>query len=209
MTDTDLSRSTEAECTDWHDHAACCGLDADLLFPVSTSGASLTDNDLPRPVRLRRVADRISRRALATLTPAKVRAELEHHPVAMPGGLLAAFTLPAAPESASAARGRVRAALLNSGLRELADDAEAIVSEFVANAVRHARGPVDVALITAGGALMIVTADSSPEPPAMATAQDGAVSGRGLVIVDAITGGQWGWSMSSAGKSVWASLRLV
>jgi hypothetical protein len=209
MTDTDLSRSTGAKCTDWRDHAACCGLVADLLFPVSTSGASLTDNDLPRPVRLRRVADRISGRGLATLTLAEVRAELEHRPVAMPGGLLAAFTVPAAPESASAARGRVRAALLNSGLRELADDAEAIVSEFVANAVRHARSPVGVALITAGGALMIITADSSREPPAMSTDQDDAESGRGLMIVDAITGGQWGWSTSSAGKSVWAILALV
>jgi hypothetical protein len=56
---------------------------------------------------------------------------------------------------------------------------------------------------------MIITADSSQEPPAMSTDQDDAESGRGLVIVDAITGGQWGWSTSSAGKSVWASLMLV
>lgn len=143
------------------------------------------------------------------VTPAEVRAELEHRPATMRSGLLASFTLPAAPESAGAARGRVRAALLASGLRDLADDAELIVSEFVTNAVLHARSPARVTLITAGGALMIITADSSQEPPAMSTAQKGAESGRGLVIVDAITGGQWGWSMSSAGKSVWASLRLV
>jgi serine/threonine-protein kinase RsbW len=95
------------------------------------------------------------------------------------------------------------------GIVGVPDDAEAIVSEFVANAVRHARSPAGVALIMAGGALIIITADSSREPPAMSTDQDGAESGRGLVIVDAITGGQWGWSTSSAGKSVWASLRLV
>ena len=143
------------------------------------------------------------------MTPAEARAELEHGPAAMPGGLLAAFTLPAAPESASAARGRARAALMTSGLRELADDADAIVSELVANAVRHARSPADIALITAGGALMIITADALREPPAMSADQDGAESGRGLVIVDAITGGQWGWSTSSAGKTVSAILRLV
>jgi hypothetical protein len=209
MTDTDVCRSAGAECADRRDHAACCGPDAGLLFPVSASGASLTDDDLPCPVRLRRVADRISGRGLAALTLAEVRAELGRRPAAMPGGLLAAFTLPAAPESASAARGRVRAALLNSGLRELADDAEAIVSEFVANAVRHARSPVGVALITAGGALIIITADASPEPPAMSADQDDAESGRGLMMVDAITGGQWGWSTSTAGKSVWAILALV
>ena len=167
------------------------------------------DHPAPRPARLRPVADRASGRGLAAMTPAEARAELEHRPAAMPGGLLAAFTLPAAPESAGAARRRVRAALSHTGLRELAGDAEAIVSEFVANAVRHARSPAAVALITAGGALMIITADSSPEPPAISTAQDGAESGRGLLIVDAITGGQWGWSTSSTGKWVWASLRLV
>ena len=75
---------------------------------------------------------------------------LEHRPATMPGGLLAAFTLPAAPASARAARGRVRAFLMTSGIGKLADDAEVIVSELVANAVRHAASPADVVLITAG-----------------------------------------------------------
>ncbi len=140
------------------------------------------------------------------MTAAEGRAELEHRPAAVPGGPLAAFTLPAVPESACAARGHVRAALMTSGLRVLADDAETIVSELVANAVRHAASPADVALIVAGGALMIITGDSSPVPPAMSTAEDDAESGRGLAIVDAVTGGRWGWWKTSTGKVVWTSL---
>jgi WhiB family transcriptional regulator, redox-sensing transcriptional regulator len=43
MTDTNPWRSAGAGRTDWRDHAACSGLDPDLFFPVSASGASLTD----------------------------------------------------------------------------------------------------------------------------------------------------------------------
>ena len=121
-------------------------------------------------------------------------------------GLLAAFTLPAVLESASAARKRARAALGAPGLRELAGDAEVIASELAANAVRHARSPVSLQLIMAHGALIIIAGDSSPVPPVMSTPEVDAESGRGLVIVDAITGGQWGWQKVGAGKLVWAGL---
>ncbi len=50
MTDTNPWRSTGAERTDWRDHAACSGLDPDLFFPVSTSGASLTEIEAARRV---------------------------------------------------------------------------------------------------------------------------------------------------------------
>jgi WhiB family transcriptional regulator, redox-sensing transcriptional regulator len=50
MTDTNQWRSTGAGRTDWRDHAACLRLDPDLFFPVSTSGASLTDIEAARRV---------------------------------------------------------------------------------------------------------------------------------------------------------------
>ncbi len=50
MTDTNPWRSPGAERTDWRDHAACSGLDPDLFFPVSTSGASLTEIEAARRV---------------------------------------------------------------------------------------------------------------------------------------------------------------
>ena len=43
MADTNPWCSTGAERTNWRDHAACSNLDPDLFFPVSTSGASLTE----------------------------------------------------------------------------------------------------------------------------------------------------------------------
>jgi WhiB family transcriptional regulator, redox-sensing transcriptional regulator len=50
MTDSNRWRSTGAERTDWRDHAACSGLDPDPFFPVSTSGASLTEIEAARRV---------------------------------------------------------------------------------------------------------------------------------------------------------------
>jgi Transcription factor WhiB len=49
MTDTNPWRPAGAERTDWRDHAACSGLDPDLFFPVSASGASRTDIEAARP----------------------------------------------------------------------------------------------------------------------------------------------------------------
>ena len=48
MTDSNRWRSTGAERTDWRDHAACSSLDPDLFFPVSNSGASLTEIEAAR-----------------------------------------------------------------------------------------------------------------------------------------------------------------
>ena len=50
MADTNPSRSTGAERTNWRDHAACSHVDPDLFFPVSTSGASLTDMEAAKRV---------------------------------------------------------------------------------------------------------------------------------------------------------------
>ena len=50
MADTSPWRSTGAERTSWRDHAACSHVDPDLFFPVSTSGASMTDIEAARRV---------------------------------------------------------------------------------------------------------------------------------------------------------------
>ena len=50
MADTNPWRSTGAERTSWRDHAACSKVDPDLFFPVTTSGASLTDIEAAKRV---------------------------------------------------------------------------------------------------------------------------------------------------------------
>jgi WhiB family redox-sensing transcriptional regulator len=50
MTGINTRRSAGAEHTDWRDHAVCSHLDPDLFFPVSTSGASLTDIEAARSI---------------------------------------------------------------------------------------------------------------------------------------------------------------
>ncbi len=143
------------------------------------------------------------------MTAAEARAALEHRPATNSGGVIAVFTLPAAPDSARTARRRVREALTAPGLRELVADTEAITSELVANAVQHAASQAHVTLVTTGSTLAILVGDSSPLPPVISRAGRDAESGRGLAIINAITGGQWGWQQSGTGKLVWASLSIV
>ena len=103
---------------------------------------------------------------------AGLSAEIEHCTAVAADSLVAAFALARSPQSAGAARGRVRAALVAASLLGLTDDATLITSELVGNAVQHAGSPVDVALITAGGVLLILVADSSRLPPVMGTTVD-------------------------------------
>jgi WhiB family transcriptional regulator, redox-sensing transcriptional regulator len=41
ITSQDLFQRRDAADTDWRHHAACCGVDPDLFFPLGTAGASL------------------------------------------------------------------------------------------------------------------------------------------------------------------------
>jgi hypothetical protein len=129
--------------------------------------------------------------------------------------------LTAEAEEARTARTFVRGVLACWGLDDLADDAELIVGELVANAVRHGlRAIPPVAVVDpAAPALMrlcllrrteevwFAVTDPSTEPPAPKTPDAVRESGRGLQIVGALSY-VWGWSpMDGAGKAVWAVLK--
>jgi hypothetical protein len=121
------------------------------------------------------------------------------------------------PQSARNARRLTRNTLRDWGLTSLAEDAETIVGEFVANAVTHAAAlePVDrkastdnlgLRLLRRSGEVMCAVLDPSDAAPVLKNPGGVEEAGRGLQMVDALSD-VWGWSpVAGRGKAVWAIL---
>ncbi|GAC1319275.1 MAG: hypothetical protein NVSMB12_18490 [Acidimicrobiales bacterium] len=119
------------------------------------------------------------------------------------------ITMPLAAngEAVRAARGTVRRLLEGWGLAGLGETAELCASELATNAVLHAQSPVLLAIALLPDAVRVEVEDAAPGPiEAGALVDDGAESGRGLAIVDALTE-SWGVEQHVAGKTVWFELR--
>jgi anti-sigma regulatory factor (Ser/Thr protein kinase) len=132
-------------------------------------------------------------------------------------------SLSPSPDAARRARSFTRQTLASWGLAELADDAQVIVSELLANAVRHtgvrhagARQPdggpgawtaaLGLWLLNHADGLMCVVTDPSDSAPTLKQPGDSSESGRGLHLVHALSD-HWGWTrLSERGKAVWAIL---
>jgi hypothetical protein len=127
----------------------------------------------------------------------------------------AACALGVSAQSSRAARRFTRSTLHEWELGSLADDAEAIVGEFVANAVSHAaRGavpgqPLGLRLLRRTGEVMCAVLDPSDNAPVLRAPERSEEAGRGLQMVDALSD-VWGWSpVTGRGKAVWAILFCV
>jgi len=124
---------------------------------------------------------------------------------------LTAFTLPGTPESVPVARCRIRAALSSHQLGEYADEAEAITSELVTNAIQHAcadgKETVGVTLVHIRNpeTVTVIVTDPSPQAPVRREPSHGSEQGRGLLIVDELSA-RWGWGLADDGKAVYAIL---
>jgi anti-sigma regulatory factor (Ser/Thr protein kinase) len=124
----------------------------------------------------------------------------------------------ALPTAAGMARGHVRAVLAGWGLSGFADAIELVASELVANAVTaSARMPATVrpllirlCLFTDGNVLTVEVWDQAPGVPVLSPPDGLAESGRGLAIIDDLTGGRWGSqpAIGQPGKCVWAGVPL-
>jgi hypothetical protein len=124
----------------------------------------------------------------------------------------------ALPTAPGLARGYTRATLTGWGIGELADAAELIASEMTSNAVNasapvQASGPVLVirlCLVTDGDVLTIECWDQAPGVPLLRTASGLSETGRGLAIIDTLTGGAWGCrpAIGQARKCVWAEISI-
>ena len=114
----------------------------------------------------------------------------------------ASLDLPAAPQSPGAARRFVRDQLAAWSLAVDDDGVVLMVSELVTNAGLHARSPATVRLVDHGDCLRIEVTDASTVPVQVRPHQEGAETGRGLRIVDALAA-RWGVDPTAGGKTVW------
>ncbi|WP_078901106.1 ATP-binding protein [Actinacidiphila yeochonensis] len=113
------------------------------------------------------------------------------------------------PRSVGPARHALRENMLVWGLAETADVAELVLSELFTNALRHATVPSDILIEThfehLPDGIRIQVHDAGSAAPVPREVPDDAEGGRGLSLVDALTGGRWGVSSrDGAGKAVWA-----
>lgn len=107
------------------------------------------------------------------------------------------------------ARRELRQELAAWGLNRLTETAELVLSELFNNAVRHARSPrgrqIETRYERTPGGVRIEVHDANGNWPELRKVTADEECGRGLLLVDALTGSQWGVSeREGVGKQVWA-----
>lgn len=131
-------------------------------------------------------------------------------PALWDGPWTVAYRWPSEPEYVRAARRALRRHLAQWDMTALVDTAELVLSELFTNSVRHATGPDERLVETRyqrlpDGSLRIEVHDTDESGPRRKEPSADADSGRGLLLVDALTGGRWGVSdREGIGKRVWA-----
>jgi serine/threonine-protein kinase RsbW len=115
--------------------------------------------------------------------------------------------LPFSPASVPEARRRLKSWMVEAGLPQgTMDDARLVLSELVANSVRHAR-PLSDGNILVGwvrkdeDVVITVTDGGGPTVPRQVHAPSSALAGRGMTIVEALAD-RWWTERSSTRQSV-------
>ncbi len=118
--------------------------------------------------------------------------------------------LGALPGAVPCARLHARNVLAEWGLKVFSESTGLLVSELVTNAIQISRvagqdAPVRFWLVSDRTQVVIFVWDASPLPPLPGDVGEDAESGRGLLIVQAISA-RWGWDFppGMSGKVVWA-----
>ena len=142
--------------------------------------------------------------------------------VTAPWPLCSSLPLGAFRTATPCPRLHARAVLTEWGLRDLAETAELIVSELVTNAVRASTGPdgrprygeagllvVVLRLSTDGVRVLIEVWDEIPSAPVTERANPDDESGRGLMLIEAVSD-LWTWATMPGwtGRVVSAELRI-
>jgi anti-sigma regulatory factor (Ser/Thr protein kinase) len=122
------------------------------------------------------------------------------------GVLLGEIRLPLRPESAAAARRFLMAVSAAWGIPAAADTVELLGCELVTNAVRHAvampGSTLRLVTVRDGHRLRVKVHDPSAESPRPGVPALDDTSGRGLVLVEALSADA-GWHPTAHGKAVW------
>ena len=118
--------------------------------------------------------------------------------------------LGALPGAVPCARLHTRNVLREWGLTVFSESTGLLVSELVTNAIQISRvaeqdAPVRLWLVSDRTQVVIFVWDASPLPPLPGDVGEEAESGRGLLIVQAVSA-RWGWDFprGMGGKVVWA-----
>lgn len=124
------------------------------------------------------------------------------------GGPLRQRLTPGDADGPAMARHLIRAAVAAWGARERADEIELAADELMTNALVHTDGGGTLSLrLTAEGRIRIDVEDLSSALPRRREADDWAVSGRGLMLVDRLADA-WGVEPRGGGKSVWCEFAV-
>lgn len=114
--------------------------------------------------------------------------------------------LPPVRASHGAARDFVRDVLELWGRDDIVDDALVVIGELLTNALIHAPSPEYVVVVEwNGGLIRLEVWDSSPSMPQKLPIDLDGLHGRGMLIVDALSGA-WGTRTAASGKCVWSVL---
>ena len=112
------------------------------------------------------------------------------------------------PDSPRQARWWLASLLRRNGLDHELHDVMVMVSELATNAVKHAGGSFEVSAYADGHRLRVEVGDTDPSVPQVQWVPAGAISGRGLLIVETLSDA-WGVAaLEGGGKVVWFELAI-
>ncbi|WP_143678373.1 ATP-binding SpoIIE family protein phosphatase, partial [Streptomyces rhizosphaericus] len=119
---------------------------------------------------------------------------------------IATWDLPADPAVVSEVRAAAARRLTDWGLEEVSFVVELVLSELVANAIRHGTGPLRVRLLH-DRTLICEVSDTSSTAPHLRRAATTDEGGRGLFLVAQLAQA-WGTRHTPDGKVIWAECTL-
>ncbi len=138
--------------------------------------------------------------------------ERHPEPIVIGPDIEATVTVIATADHVADARHFVGARLVNWGLERVSETAALLTSEVLSNAILHA-GPhrsgagLTVHLHSDSAMVRVEVVDWSTNVPVLGDTAVGGLSGRGLLLLDALAS-SWGSTPNRDGKSVWFEIAV-